>query len=75
MAYLEISLVLAKTLWYLDFKPAPGSRGNVGLSNQGEFHLYDVYLSTHDGPWLVFTTRNTLVEDFPDIKEEVVRSY
>ncbi|KAI1098668.1 cytochrome P450 [Jackrogersella minutella] len=68
MAYLEINLLIAKTLWYFDFKPAPGKLGDVGLSDKGEFHIYDVFISTHDGPWLVFTPRSTLAEDFPDLK-------
>lgn len=68
MAYLEISLVLAKTVWYFDFKPAPGDLGNVGLSDKGEFRIYDIWLSTHDGPWLTFTPRTTLSEDFPGLE-------
>ncbi|KAI1375795.1 cytochrome P450 [Hypoxylon crocopeplum] len=68
MAYLELNLVIAKTLWYFDFKPAPGKLGDVGLSDKGEFRLYDVFVSTHDGPWLEFTPRSTLAEDFPDLK-------
>jgi hypothetical protein len=30
MAYLEMSLVLAKTLWYFDFVKAPGEAENLG---------------------------------------------
>lgn len=30
MAYLEASLVVAKTLWFLDFEPAPGKSGELG---------------------------------------------
>ncbi|OTA60263.1 cytochrome P450 [Hypoxylon sp. EC38] len=67
MAYLEINLLIAKTLWYFDFKPAPGKLGDIGLSDKGEFHIYDVFISTHNGPWLVFTPRSTLAEDFPDL--------
>ncbi|KAI1384222.1 cytochrome P450 [Hypoxylon trugodes] len=67
MAYLEMNLTIAKTLWYFDFEPAPGKLGNVGLSDRGEFRLYDIYLSTHDGPWLVFNPRSTLTEDFPEL--------
>ncbi|KAI0386882.1 cytochrome P450 [Hypomontagnella monticulosa] len=68
MAYLEINLVVAKLLWYFDFKPAPGKLGDIGLSDKGEFHIYDVYISTHDGPWLSFTPRHTLAADFPELK-------
>ncbi|XDG04433.1 hypothetical protein ABKA04_004048 [Annulohypoxylon sp. FPYF3050] len=66
MAYLEASLVLAKTLWYFDFKPAPGELGRIGggSSEMGagrnrvdEYQLYDVIAGQHDGPYLVFTPR------------------
>jgi hypothetical protein len=67
MAYLEINLLIAKALWYFDFKPAPGKLGDVGLSDKGEFHIHDVFISTHDGPWLTFTPRSTLAEDFPEL--------
>ncbi|KAI1207267.1 cytochrome P450 [Annulohypoxylon truncatum] len=68
MAYLEINLTIAKSLWYYDFKPAPGKLGDIGLSDKGEFRIYDIFISTHDGPWLVFTPRSTLDKDFPDLK-------
>ncbi|KAI0193892.1 cytochrome P450 [Astrocystis sublimbata] len=67
MAYMELSLVLAKALWYFDFKPAPGDLGQVGFDKTGsEFRIYDVYISTHDGPWLTFTPRDTFLKDFPN---------
>ncbi|KAI0898631.1 cytochrome P450 [Annulohypoxylon nitens] len=57
MAYLEMSLLLAKLLWYFDFRPTPRPRGNVGLSDKGEFRIHDVFVSTNEGPWLVFEPR------------------
>lgn len=66
MAYLEASLVVAKTLWFLDFEPAPGKSGDLGAGAPGratgrerseEFQLYDIFSSTHDGPNLVFRHR------------------
>ncbi|KAI2609364.1 cytochrome P450 [Hypoxylon fragiforme] len=63
-AYLELSLSLAKILWYLDFETAPGELGQVGVSQEGDFRLYDIFTSTHDGPYLVFKPRDTFVEDF-----------
>jgi hypothetical protein len=68
MAYLELNLLVAKLLWYFDFEPAPGALGDVGLSTTGEFRVYDILTSTHDGPWLVFTPRSTLTEDFSDLR-------
>ncbi|KAI0170438.1 cytochrome P450 [Pestalotiopsis sp. NC0098] len=72
MAYLETSLLLAKTLWYFDFERCEGSLGDVGGGKEGapggrgrvdEFQLYDVITSRHDGPWLSFTPRKDYVED------------
>ncbi len=72
MAYLEISLTLAKTLWYFDFEAAPGELGTVGGGIPGatdgrgrrdEFQLYDMFTSLHDGPWLVFRARGDLCKD------------
>lgn len=67
MAYLETSLVVAKTLWYFDFARAPGEDGALGGGWPGgkdtararadEFQLYDGIVSDHDGPSLVFTKR------------------
>ncbi|KAI0893412.1 cytochrome P450 [Annulohypoxylon nitens] len=69
MAYLEASLVLAKTLWYFDFKSAPGKLSHVGggSSEMGagrnrvdEYQLYNVIAGQHDGPYLVFTPRGDI---------------
>ncbi|KAI1454900.1 cytochrome P450 [Annulohypoxylon moriforme] len=72
MAYLEVSLVMAKTLWYFDFKPASGSVGKVGsgASNMGygrerseEFQLFDIFTASHDGPYLIFQCREGFCRD------------
>ncbi|KAJ8131778.1 hypothetical protein O1611_g1845 [Lasiodiplodia mahajangana] len=68
MAYMELSLILAKSLWYFDFKPSPGNLGQVGFDKTGEFRIHDVYISTHDGPWLSFTPRESFSEDFPSLQ-------
>ncbi|KAK3324432.1 cytochrome P450 [Cercophora scortea] len=75
MAYLETSLVVAKTLWYFDFARAPGEAGDLGGGNIGgkdgararadEFQLYDGIVSDHDGPNLVFTKRSV---DWEELK-------
>ncbi|CAJ2502722.1 Uu.00g101160.m01.CDS01 [Anthostomella pinea] len=66
MAYLETSLTVAKTLWYFDFKTAPGAAGKVGGGTPGrtdgrhradEYQLYDIFTADHDGPNLVFRPR------------------
>ncbi|KAJ8132783.1 hypothetical protein O1611_g843 [Lasiodiplodia mahajangana] len=48
MAYQEISLAMAKTIWQFDFQMADDCRPNK------EFSLQDTFNSTHDGPSLVF---------------------
>ncbi|KAI1114907.1 cytochrome P450 [Nemania sp. NC0429] len=68
MAYMEMSLVLAKTLWYFDFKQAPGEAGKLGGGGPGgwdgglrdrvdEFQLYDAFVGEHNGPNLTFIPR------------------
>ncbi|KAK7751565.1 hypothetical protein SLS62_006515 [Diatrype stigma] len=72
MAYLEASLVAARTLWYFDFEAAPvtagaqgaGMRGRTdGRGRENEYQLYDVFISIHDGPNLVFRTRDEHYKD------------
>ncbi|KAI0451401.1 cytochrome P450 [Xylaria acuta] len=58
MAYLETSLVVAKTLWYFDFARAPGDAGMLGggcpaardgaRARVDEFQLYDSIVSDHN---------------------------
>ena len=61
LAYLELSLVVAKTLWQFDFERAPGPLGVVGngvdRGRPDEFQIHDGFNSTHDGPYLVFRSR------------------
>ncbi|KAI8633016.1 cytochrome P450 [Xylariaceae sp. FL1651] len=68
MAYLELSLVLARTMWYFDFQTAPGKAGRLGEGQPGrtdgrgrkdEFQLYDGVIVKHDGPNLVFQPRDS----------------
>ncbi|KAI1635000.1 cytochrome P450 [Biscogniauxia mediterranea] len=66
-AYLELSLALAKTLWYFDFETAPGEVGQIGVGQKGEFRLHDIFTSTHDGPYLVFKPRDSFMEDFGNV--------
>ncbi|KAI1173388.1 cytochrome P450 [Nemania sp. FL0916] len=76
MAYLEASLVVAKTLWYFDFRLAPGHLGGVGGGIPGradgrgrrdEYQLYDVIAGQHDGPYLVFTSRAGVSNDLQGV--------
>lgn len=72
MAYLEASLVIAKTLWHFDFEQAPGKMGRAGAGIPGrrdgrgradEYQLYDSFGSTHVGPNLVFESRGDACGD------------
>ncbi|KAI1816992.1 cytochrome P450 [Poronia punctata] len=73
LAYMESSVVLAKTMWYFDFERAEGELGDVGAGKldgpsgrerPGEFQLEDVFTARHDGPYLVFKPRGELWKDF-----------
>lgn len=67
MAYLEASLVVARTMWSFDFERAPGRTKKTGGGNkknwwwgrrrEDEFQLYDIFAAMHVGPELVFTKR------------------
>ncbi|KAI1187545.1 cytochrome P450 [Nemania serpens] len=72
MAYLEASLVIAKLLWYFDFESAPGEAGLIGggkvgdengRHRPGEYQMYDIFASAHDGPMLVFKPRGNYCEE------------
>ncbi|KAI1120028.1 cytochrome P450 [Nemania abortiva] len=62
MAYLEASLVLAKTLWHFDFERAPGALGRVGESEkrehgEAEYRIHDIFTAANYGPYLIFHSR------------------
>ncbi|KAI1389023.1 cytochrome P450 [Hypoxylon trugodes] len=56
MAYLEISLVVAKIMWYFDFRSVAKS-GSHGSESTGVFELLDNFTSSHEGPHLEFQQR------------------
>jgi cytochrome P450 len=66
MAYHEMSLVVAKTLWHFDFEKASGEASKLGEGHPGqksgrnrveEYQLLDLAVADHDGPNLSFTSR------------------
>ncbi|KAI1499232.1 cytochrome P450 [Biscogniauxia marginata] len=72
MAYLEMSLVFAKVLWYFDFESASGELGQVGSGKigdkmgrhrPGEYQMYDIFASHHYGPNLVFQPRGVFCHE------------
>jgi cytochrome P450 len=72
MAYLEMSLVIAKVMWYFEFERATGAIGDLGGGTVGrkdgrgravEFQLYEGVVVGHYGPNLTFTPRNDYYKD------------
>lgn len=72
MAYLEVSLTLAKTIWYFDFEAPAGDSGHLGggapiRSGQRswveEFQLYDRFSAHHEGPNLAFYPRENFYNE------------
>lgn len=75
VAYLEMSLAIAKTLFYFDVERALGKDGELGAGSPGgkmgrdkpeEFQLLAYFVSTHDGPNLIFRTRGELWKELVD---------
>ncbi|KAI1126516.1 cytochrome P450 [Nemania abortiva] len=69
MAYLEASLTLARVFWFFDFELAPNEAGDsssraeersrdYGRDRPNEFQLDDIFVAGHDGPDLIFRTRD-----------------
>lgn len=63
LAILEMLLIIARTLFRLDVRAAPGStlgEGNPDLGwgrNRNEYQLFDAFISLVDGPMVQFKTR------------------
>ncbi|KAI9148370.1 benzoate 4-monooxygenase cytochrome p450 [Paramyrothecium foliicola] len=81
MAYLEASLVIAKTLWYFDFETVSGKEGKLGEGVPGaafgrhrphEFQLHDIFSSTQEGPNLKFRPRKDYWKDRTQDKRKSV---
>ncbi|KAI0023770.1 cytochrome P450 [Xylariomycetidae sp. FL0641] len=72
MAYQELSLLVAKTIWAFDFRKAPGEAGRLGEGDPSrfggpggadEFQLFDLAVADHHGPTLVFEPRRAGLEN------------
>ncbi|KAI0805618.1 benzoate 4-monooxygenase cytochrome P450 [Xylaria sp. FL0064] len=71
LAFAEVSLAMARTLWYLDFEsPEKTSKD----STRAEFRLLDVFTSSHDGPYLKFIPRVPLLSIIPIPPEYLLAS-
>jgi cytochrome P450 len=67
MAYAEVALCLAKTLWSLDLRRVEGGVGRIGAGRKGakdgrekeeEFQLFEHITCRHDGPYLEWAWRS-----------------
>ncbi|KAI1295901.1 benzoate 4-monooxygenase cytochrome P450 [Xylaria venustula] len=68
LAYAEVSLAMARALWYFDFELS----STKSMENKEvEFRLFDVFTSTHDGPYLNFTARGEYYKELLKDGEEV----
>ena len=72
MAYMQVSDIIAKTIWYMDFRRPEGPLGLVGEGVKGdrngrnrvdEFQVQDHITSSHDGPFLEFRCREGFSEE------------
>ncbi|KAF2966245.1 hypothetical protein GQX73_g7356 [Xylaria multiplex] len=64
LAYAEVSLAIARTLWYFDFKfPSTPQKPQ---DHPSEFELRDVFTSAHDGPHLIFQPRGEFWREHVD---------
>ncbi len=72
MAYMELNLTLAKTLWYFDFeRPRDPILANIGggmgdmagRHRAEEFQIFDQFISDHRGPCLSFKPRTESWKD------------
>jgi cytochrome P450 len=76
LAYLEIGLALAYTLYYFDFERAPGKDGEVGGGVPGstdgrhredEYQLYEIFSALHDGPKIVLKEREGFCDELASL--------
>ncbi|KAJ3568678.1 hypothetical protein NPX13_g6336 [Xylaria arbuscula] len=75
MAYAEVSLAIAKTMWYFDFEfPSeiaqrlPAVNEATGIQST-EFNLLDVFTSSHNGPYLSFRLRGDYWKDLMGVHQ------
>lgn len=66
MAYLELTLALARLVWAYDMRLTPGPLGRVGegkpgaemgREREGEFQMLDIFVSDKEGPFANFRPR------------------
>jgi cytochrome P450 len=66
LAYQEMGVIVARTMWLYEMRLAPGPAGTIGegrrgmgwgREREGEFQLWDKFVSTHVGPMVEFRKR------------------
>jgi len=55
VAYLELSVGLARTLWLYDMRLARGEA--VGRGDDGQYQMWDIFVARKDGPVVEFRRR------------------
>ena len=60
VAYLELGVALARTLWLYDLRLARGE--DVGRDEIGQYQMWDIFVARKDGPVVEFRARG-LVEN------------
>lgn len=72
MAWIEITIAIARTFWFFNFEKAPGKLGGVGEvlhirpDGQGiipEHKIEDWFTAVHDGPYLTFSKRGHFIKE------------
>lgn len=72
MAWAELNLTVARTLWFFDFEKALGEAGSLGetfhkSAKGGDpvpfLETFDNFPAQHDGPNLVFRVRAEVAEE------------
>jgi cytochrome P450 len=56
VAYLELSVALARTVWLYDFRASPGYE-EKGAASDGSYELQDIFVAKKDGPVVEFKRR------------------
>ncbi|KAK2589956.1 hypothetical protein QQS21_012368, partial [Conoideocrella luteorostrata] len=72
MAWMEITITIARIFWYFDFKKASGKLGNIGEilhprpDGQGfipEYKTKDCFAAGHEGPYMTFRKRGDFTKE------------
>lgn len=80
MAWIEMSITIARTFWYFDFQKAPGKLGDVGEilhprpDGRGfipDYETEDYFAAGHHGPYLTFSKRGSFTKELEEALQEI----